>query len=85
MKTTLGWHLWLVWGSLHLTEVWSLETGGRFSFGAYDRNLTSVAVKKFLYLSYIIKRFYQFCTWKAILKDNVMLQQTVLLFKTEKV
>jgi hypothetical protein len=48
----------------------SLESGGRFCVGAFGRNLTSVAVKMFSHLIYFIKKFYKFCIFNAIRKDN---------------
>jgi hypothetical protein len=36
-----------VWQSLRSTGFWSLESGGRFSVGAFVGNVVSVAVKVF--------------------------------------
>jgi hypothetical protein len=60
-----------VWRSLSLAGVWSLESRVLFCVGAFRRNLTSVAVKMFSQLIYFIKKFYTFCTFNAICKDNV--------------
>jgi hypothetical protein len=46
------------------------ESGGRFCVGAFGRNLVSFAVKIFPHLIYFIKKFYKFCTFNAICKDN---------------
>jgi hypothetical protein len=59
-----------VWWSLLLAGVWSLESGGRFCVGSFDRNLASVAVKMFSHLIYFVKKFYKFCTLNAICKNN---------------
>jgi hypothetical protein len=48
----------------------SLESGGRFCIGAFGRNLASVAVKMSSHLVYFIKKFYKFCSFNAICKDN---------------
>jgi hypothetical protein len=37
----------VVWQSLRLAEDWSVESGGKFSVGAFGRTLPSVAVKMF--------------------------------------
>jgi hypothetical protein len=47
----------------------SLESGGRFCV-AFGRNLASVAVKMFSHLISFIKKFYKFCNFNAIFKDN---------------
>jgi hypothetical protein len=43
-----------------------------FAFGAFGRNLASVAVKMFSHLIYFIKKFYKFCTFNVICKDNAV-------------
>jgi hypothetical protein len=48
----------------------SLGSGGRFCVGAFARNLASVAVKMFSHLIYFVKKFYKFCTFNAICKNN---------------
>jgi hypothetical protein len=48
----------------------SLESGGRFCVGAFGRNLASVAVKIFSHLIYFKKKFYKFCTFNVLCKDN---------------
>jgi hypothetical protein len=49
----------------------SLASGGRFCVAAFGRNLASVAVKMFSHLIWFIQKFYKFCTFCAISKDNV--------------
>jgi hypothetical protein len=52
------------------------ESGiSRFCFGAFGRNLASVAVKIFFTLFYFIKNV---CTFSAILKDNVAINFIIL-------
>jgi hypothetical protein len=48
----------------------SLESGGQFCVGAFGRNLASVVMKMFSHLIYFAKKFYKFCTFGAICKDN---------------
>jgi hypothetical protein len=55
-----------VWRSLRLAGVCS-----QFCVSAFGRNLPSVAVKMFSHLIYFFfKKFYKFCTFSAICKDN---------------
>jgi hypothetical protein len=69
METMLWWRLW--WGLAEsLAGVCSLESGGRFCFGAFGRNVASVAVKMFSLLIYFIKKFYKFYTFNTVSKDN---------------
>jgi hypothetical protein len=42
------------------------------------RNLASVAMKMFSHLIYFIKKFYTFCTFNMICKDNLHHQQQQL-------
>jgi hypothetical protein len=49
---------------------WCLLSGSRFCVGAFGRNLASVAVKMFLHLICFVQKFYKFCTFSAICKDN---------------
>jgi hypothetical protein len=58
------------WGLAESAFGGSLESGGRFCVGAFGRNLASVAVKIFSHLIYFIRKFYKFCTFSAICKDN---------------
>jgi hypothetical protein len=53
-----------------LAGVQSPELRVQFCVGAFDRNLTSVAVKMSSYFLYFIKKFYKLCTFNAIYKDN---------------
>jgi hypothetical protein len=48
----------------------SLESGGWFCVGAFGRNLASVTMKMFSHLIHFIKKFYKFCTFNTICKDN---------------
>jgi hypothetical protein len=41
-----------IWPSVHLAGVERFESGCRFGFDAFDRNLASVAVKMFSHLIY---------------------------------
>jgi hypothetical protein len=63
MQTRLWWRLW--WGLAESAFSGGLEAGGRFSVGAFGRNLASVAVKKFSRELYIVKKFYKCCTFNA--------------------
>jgi hypothetical protein len=54
----------------------SLESSGRFCVGAFGRNLASVAVKMFSHLIYFMKKFYKFCTFNTICKDNAAINYT---------
>jgi hypothetical protein len=47
-----------------------LLSGGRFCIGAFGRNLAAVAVKMYSYLIYFVQKFYKFCTFNAICKNN---------------
>jgi hypothetical protein len=67
MQTRLWWRLW--WGLAESAFGGSLESGGRFYVGAFDRNLASVAVKMFSHLIYFSKKFDKFCNFNAICKD----------------
>jgi hypothetical protein len=58
----------MVWRSLCLAGV--CESGGRFCVGAFGRNLASIAVKMFSHSIYFVKKFYKFCNFNAICKDN---------------
>jgi hypothetical protein len=68
LQAMLWWCLW--WGLAESAFGGSLESGGRFCVGAFGRNLASVAVKMFSHSIYFIKKFYKFCTFSAICKDN---------------
>jgi hypothetical protein len=65
--------------------VWrSLESGGRFCVRAFGKNLTSVAEKMFTHLIYFLKKFYKFCTFNAIFKENDAINFIRLLFNANK-
>jgi hypothetical protein len=64
---------------LRLAGVWSQVVV--FCVGAFDRNLTSVAVKMFSHLIYLKKAFYKFCTFNAICKDNAAINYITVLHK----
>jgi hypothetical protein len=49
--------------------VWR-ESGGRFWVSAFGRNLALIAVEMFSHLIQFIKKFYKFCIFNAICKDN---------------
>jgi hypothetical protein len=50
--------------------VWRrLESGGRSYIAEFGRNLASVAVKMFTYLTYFMQTFYK-CAFNAIFKEN---------------
>jgi hypothetical protein len=48
-----------------LASVWS-----QLCVGTFGRNLSSVAVKMFSHLILFTKKFYKFCTFNVIFKDN---------------
>jgi hypothetical protein len=48
-------------------------SGSRFCIGALDTNLAAVAVKILSRLIYHVKKFYKFCTFCSIFKDNAAL------------
>jgi hypothetical protein len=77
--------LWqsLRWGLAESAFGESLESGGRFCVGAFDRNLASVALKMFSHLIYFIKKLYKFCISTRF--EKIILQEIVLLFNTQKV
>jgi hypothetical protein len=52
MQTRLGWRL------TECAFCGSLESGGRFCVGAFGKNLASVAVKMFLHLIYLSRKFF---------------------------
>jgi hypothetical protein len=52
------------------TSSGSLESGGRFCVGTFDRNLDSVAVKMFSHLIYIIKNFLCILYFQCDLQKN---------------
>jgi hypothetical protein len=62
----------------------SLESGGQFCVGAFGKNLASVAVKMFSYLIYFTKKFYKFCSFNAICKDNAAIS-CIRLCSSQKV
>jgi hypothetical protein len=70
-----------VWWSLRFVEVWCLESGGRFYVGTFGRNPTSVAVTMFSHLIYFTIKFYKFCTFNAICKDNAAVNCITLQHK----
>jgi hypothetical protein len=49
----------------------SLKLNGWFCTAAIGRNQVSIALKIFSHLIYFIKKFYKFCTFNAICKDNM--------------
>jgi hypothetical protein len=72
-----------VWWNLPLAGVGILESGGRFSVGAFGRNLASVAVKMFSHIIYSRKKFYKFFTFNSICKDNAAIN--CIIFQHKKV
>jgi hypothetical protein len=48
----------------------SLKSDGRFRFYDFGRNQNSVAMKMFSYSIYLKIRFYKYCAFNAIFKDN---------------
>jgi hypothetical protein len=48
----------------------SLESGSWFCVSVFGSNLASVTVKMFSHLIYFTKKFYAFCTFNAIFKDD---------------
>jgi hypothetical protein len=61
--------------------VGSLESGGRFCVGAFDRNLASVTVKMFSHFIYFIKKFCKLCTLSGIYKDNAVINYIIVQHK----
>jgi hypothetical protein len=59
----------------------SLESGGRFCVGAFDKNVVSAAVKMFSYLIHFIKKCYKFCIVNAICKDSAAINCITVLHK----
>jgi hypothetical protein len=61
----------VVWRSLHLMGVWSLESGGsRVGVGVFGRNVAEVAVEKYWRFIYFIKKcknVLRICKDKAVL------------------
>jgi hypothetical protein len=55
-------------GSARVYIQW--KSGSHFCVGAFGRNLSSVPMKGFSCLIYFIQKFYKFCTFKAMCKDN---------------
>jgi hypothetical protein len=64
----IRWHLWCGFTEFVLGK--SLESGGRFCFGAFGKNLASVALNKYERLICIVNRFCRLCSPNAIYKDN---------------
>jgi hypothetical protein len=76
MQTKLRWRLRL---GLAVSEFGgSLESGGRYYFGEFSKNLPSVAVKVFSHLI-DFEKLNKFCTFNSICKHNFC-NKTVLLF-----
>jgi hypothetical protein len=48
----------------------SLESDSWFCVDAFGRNWASAAMKMFSLLIQFVKKFYKFCTFSAICKDN---------------
>jgi hypothetical protein len=71
----------------HITGVGAVRiwqesgSGGRFCVGAFGINLVSVTMKMFSYLIYFIKKFYKFCTFNVICKDNVAINYIIVQHK----
>jgi hypothetical protein len=63
----------------------SLESGGRFYFGAFDTNLASVAVKMFSHSVQFIKKFYKCFTLNAICEDFALINCSLLFFDNKNV
>jgi hypothetical protein len=63
----------------------SLDYGVRRSHlvGAFERNMTSIALKMFPHLIYVIETFYNVCTYKAIYKYNAAINYITLQHKTD--
>jgi hypothetical protein len=57
-------------------------SGSRSCFGVFDRDLASVVVKIFRRLIYLLKKFYTFCPFSAICKDDAI-YCIVLVFNTK--
>jgi hypothetical protein len=55
-----------------------LKSGGRLCAGAFGTNLASVVVKMFSHVIYFTKKFYKFCTFNAICKDNAAINCIIL-------
>jgi hypothetical protein len=72
MKTRLQWRRW--WGLTKSAFGDILESGGRFCVGALCRNLASVAVKMFSYLT----RNFMFFTFSAICEDNAAINFDII-------
>jgi hypothetical protein len=70
-----------VWRSLRLAGVCSLESGGRFFVGAFDRNLASVAMKIFSHLIHFVKKCYKCCTVNAICEENAEINYVAVQHK----
>jgi hypothetical protein len=68
MPMPLWWRLWWVLADFAFGR--SVESGSLLYVGAFGRNLASVAVKMFTHKCYFIKRFYKYCTFNAICRDN---------------
>jgi hypothetical protein len=60
--------LW--WGLAESVFNGSLESGCWFCVDAFGRNLASVTVKMFSHLIYFKNKFYKFCAFSVICKDN---------------
>jgi hypothetical protein len=81
MQTRLWWRL--LWGLAESAFVGSLESGGRFCVGAFDRNLASVAVKMFKHFIYFLRNVINVVLSMRFAK--IMLQYIVLLFNTKDI
>jgi hypothetical protein len=67
-----------VWRSLRLVGVWSQAVGFVFVRLA---GIWLVTVKMFSHLFYVIKKFYKFCTFIAICKDNTAINCSSVQYK----
>jgi hypothetical protein len=71
MQTRQWWCL--RWGLADSAFGKSVEPGSPFCVVAFGRNLASAAVKMFSHLIYCTKKFYKFCTFSVIFKDNAVI------------
>jgi hypothetical protein len=73
----------IIWRSLRLVGVWSLESGSRICVAAFDSNLVSVAMKMVSNLICFFEKLHTFSAFNAIFIYNAAI--IVLPLNTKKV
>jgi hypothetical protein len=51
-----------------MARVWSIESGGRFCFGAFGRNIASVVMNMFAHLISFVHKCYKCCIFSVVCK-----------------